>query len=364
MKRGVLLILLSGLAFSQNTVELRLLDGMNEAQRLIESAHKKEADKRSPYHFEKARAYRDIAYNLASDLDEVGSRVFLLKSFGSSSKASAGHKELDSINLISLEKPKRAQPYRDELYGEFYYAEEEEKPRFNEDYLRSFGVDIKSLNSLVTYLREDKGLSCAPLELAKVEAYYDGMAYEVSKQTPKANTLVSFYNRAYAEGIRAKEKIKVAKEVGLECYTGKPFVPELELARVEEPKPPKIEAPKAQEEPLTVTARVHFDFDKYNIKREYLPLLNEVLRVLKENPNVRVRIEGYTDNIGTKVYNDKLALRRAQEVKSYLVKAGVPEDRIDVVGFGKERYIADNTTPIGRFTNRRAEFIVIKVPVQ
>ncbi|MFN3947423.1 MAG: OmpA family protein, partial [Aquificaceae bacterium] len=55
---------------------------------------------------------------------------------------------------------------------------------------------------------------------------------------------------------------------------------------------------------------------------------------------------------------------RAQAVRDYLIRAGISADRIEVVGFGKERYIADNKTSIGRFTNRRAEFIVIQVPGQ
>jgi outer membrane protein OmpA-like peptidoglycan-associated protein len=113
-----------------------------------------------------------------------------------------------------------------------------------------------------------------------------------------------------------------------------------------------------------VRARMHFDFNKANIKKEYIPLLKEVAKVLKENPNINLRIEGYTDDIGTKAYNQKLALKRAMAVKDFLVKEGIQPERIQVVGFGKEKYIAENTTPIGRLTNRRAEFIVIQVPTQ
>lgn len=51
-------------------------------------------------------------------------------------------------------------------------------------------------------------------------------------------------------------------------------------------------------------------------------------------------------------------------VKDFLVKEGINPERIQIVCFGKERYIVENTTPIGRLTNRRAEFIVIQVPTQ
>ncbi len=77
-----------------------------------------------------------------------------------------------------------------------------------------------------------------------------------------------------------------------------------------------------------------------------------------------MRIEGYTDSIGTKAYNDKLALKRAKSVKDYLVKHGIPADRIEMVGYGKEKYIATNKTSIGRLTNRRADFIILRLSSQ
>jgi len=291
---------------------------------------------------------------LASDMDEVGSKLFMVKSFNSLSKAGSGKLDLDDIQFIT------------QLNTEMV------------EYQRSLGIDIDSLNSALRYARENKALSCAPAELARGEVYYDAMAYELSKPRPSVKRAVNFYEKAQIELKNAIQKVDIAKEGNLECYTGKPFVPE--LAKAEKPatgltptptqtseEPAKEPTPtptQTSEEPLMVTARVHFDFDKHSIKREYIPLLNEVVKTLKENPNVRVRIEGFTDNIGPKAYNDRLALRRAQAVRDYLVKAGIPADRIEVAGFGKERYIADNTTPIGRLTNRRAEFIVIQVPGQ
>ncbi|MDQ7082796.1 MAG: OmpA family protein [Aquificota bacterium] len=158
----------------------------------------------------------------------------------------------------------------------------------------------------------------------------------------------------------AESKLKVAMENELECYTGKRkvFVPPPE-EEVKEEKPKK--EPKFVEETLKITARIHFDFDKYNIRKEYIPILNEVVRTLKSNEFIKVRIEGFTDIVGTKEYNEKLALKRAESVKRYLVQKGVPEDKIEIVGFGKERFIAGNEDSIGRLTNRRVEFIVIKL---
>ncbi|MFN3976124.1 MAG: OmpA family protein [Aquificaceae bacterium] len=330
MKRFGLVILSSMIVFAQDAFQMRLLDGVNQMQRSIELAKEKNVDRLDPYHFEKARANRDVAYILASNMDEVGSKLFMVKSFNALSKAFSNKAELDEINLIKA--------------GDL--------PT----------IDVESLNSKLSYVRENKALSCAPAELARAEAFYEALSYELSKPKPDLANLVDFYYKAFADLGVAVEKVNVAREGRLECYTGEAYVPE--QAKAQELPPPAQEAMGPKAEPLMVAARVHFDFDKYTIKREYIPLLNEVVKILKENPNVRIRIEGYTDNIGPKAYNDKLALKRAKAVKDYLVKAGIPEDRIEIAGFGKEKYIASNDSPIGRFTNRRADFIVIQVPGQ
>jgi outer membrane protein OmpA-like peptidoglycan-associated protein len=215
-------------------------------------------------------------------------------------------------------------------------------------------------------IREEKAFSCAPKELANAEAYYEGLIHELSKERPKASLVQSLYDSFLSNYLLAKEKVEVAKGQSLVCYTGKVELP-IAQAEPQEPvaqKPVEPQEPAKVEEPLMVRARIHFDFNKADIKKEYIPLLKEVAKILKENPNINLRIEGYTDDIGTKAYNQKLALRRAMAVKDFLVKEGIKPERIQVVGFGKERYIAENTTPIGRLTNRRAEFIVIQVPTQ
>ncbi|MFN3870625.1 MAG: OmpA family protein, partial [Aquificaceae bacterium] len=232
----------------------------------------------------------------------------------------------------------------------------------------SLNIDLNLMTSKLLKLREEKALTCTPVELARAEAYYDALLYELSKEKPSPTHLIDFYQKGIRNIDIAFEKIEIAKRGSLECYTGEPFVPVVEETR-EIPETSAVgqlidEEIQRREEPLMVVARVHFDFNKANIKREYIPLLNEVVKTLKENPNIRIRVEGFTDDIGSKTYNDKLALRRAQAVRDYLIRAGISADRIEVVGFGKERYIADNKTSIGRFTNRRAEFIVIQVPGQ
>jgi len=335
----ILKVLTVAIMFSASAqqMDFRVSEGIAESQRLIEVAYKAGGREKSPYHFEKARAYRDLSVLFASEMEEISSKIFAMKSMNSASKSIEGSVELDKLSEPEL-------------------PSKEVKP----------SIDLKAIYADLQKIREEKAFSCAPKELANAEAYYEGLIHELSKERPKASLVQSLYDSFLSNYLLAKEKVEVAKKQSLVCYTGKVELP-VAQAEPKEPvvqKPVEPQEPAKVEEPLMVRARIHFDFNKASIKKEYIPLLKEVAKVLKENPNINLRIEGYTDDIGTKAYNQKLALKRAMAVKNFLVKEGIKPERIQVVGFGKERYIAENTTPIGRLTNRRAEFIVIQVPTQ
>ncbi|MHB9039171.1 MAG: OmpA family protein [Melioribacteraceae bacterium] len=109
-----------------------------------------------------------------------------------------------------------------------------------------------------------------------------------------------------------------------------------------------------------VLVGVNFAFDKSDLLPESYPVLDNAVKLLNEKPNVNVEIEGYTDYIDTKEYNQKLSEERAQTVKNYLVSKGIAENRLTTIGFGKSNPIADNTTEEGRAMNRRIVFRIIK----
>jgi len=88
--------------------------------------------------------------------------------------------------------------------------------------------------------------------------------------------------------------------------------------------------------------------------------LNLLASMLKEKPEYKLSINGYTDNVGSAASNVILSQNRAENVKNYLVKQGVAESRISAEGYGMENPIGDNTTPEGRAKNRRVEFLVTK----
>ena len=103
---------------------------------------------------------------------------------------------------------------------------------------------------------------------------------------------------------------------------------------------------------------VHFDFDKYNLKPEALKILDEAVTTLRENPDLRVTIEGHCDSIGTAEYNLALGERRANAARDYLVNRGIAASRMETVSYGEERPKADNSTEEGRALNRRASLVV------
>ena len=109
-----------------------------------------------------------------------------------------------------------------------------------------------------------------------------------------------------------------------------------------------------------VVKGVIFDYKKWDIKEEFNSNLSNIVDVLQKNPNMNIRIEGHTDNIGSMEYNIDLSQKRAQAVKNYLVGKGINESRVSIVGFGYKKPIAPNDTEEGRSLNRRAEIVPIK----
>ena len=103
---------------------------------------------------------------------------------------------------------------------------------------------------------------------------------------------------------------------------------------------------------------VHFDFDRYSLRPEAVRALDEAIRSLRENANLRIEIEGHTCNIGTAEYNLALGERRANAVREYLTSRGVSADRLRTVSYGEERPKFDNAREETRRLNRRAALVV------
>lgn len=110
----------------------------------------------------------------------------------------------------------------------------------------------------------------------------------------------------------------------------------------------------------TVTAAFHniqFRFDSYELTASDKNVLNQIVRVLKNNTSWNtLKVIGNTDNIGTREINQTRSEQRANAVKDYLVANGIPASKITTVGYGQTRPVASNDTEEGRQQNRRVEF--------
>lgn len=113
---------------------------------------------------------------------------------------------------------------------------------------------------------------------------------------------------------------------------------------------------------IEVLKEVQFAFDQANLLPEAFPILNEVVRLLKVNPDIElVSIEGHTDDVGTDQHNEELSQARARSVLNYIAKRGIAANRLESKGWGKRKPIAENQTAEGRQKNRRVEFHITKV---
>ncbi len=122
----------------------------------------------------------------------------------------------------------------------------------------------------------------------------------------------------------------------------------------------ELEAPvELLPDAISLSTDVLFAFDSAEINPEFTAEIDAAADLLLANPDVTVRIDGHTDNIGTLEYNQGLSERRAEAVASYLEDAGVARDRMTVAGFSFTQPIASNDTAEGRALNRRVEIDLI-----
>jgi outer membrane protein OmpA-like peptidoglycan-associated protein len=238
-------------------------------------------------------------------------------------------------------------------------------------------VDISKIQERFDKLKEKHALECSPEEYGMVESYLESLKAENNqsanslKLTVKIEGLLTKIEKNINSD-KDKDGIPCYKEIELGLNPNIPDVVEkVKVAQNKESEKSDIniinikekESPKTHKSitAFTQPLRVHFYSNSSKIKKEYLPYLNIVAKYLKTHPDVKVKIKGYTDNTGSKKYNDKLALKRAKAVKQYLVKLGVSPHRIMIDGAGKSEYIVSNNNELDRFTNRRAEFYIINL---
>jgi OOP family OmpA-OmpF porin len=131
------------------------------------------------------------------------------------------------------------------------------------------------------------------------------------------------------------------------------------------PKPAPPAPPAApMSEKVTNAADAFFDFDKAVLKDEGKAKLDDLVSKMPGMSLEVIIAVGHTDSIGADAYNEKLSVRRAEAVKSYLESKGVEKNRIYTEGKGEKQPVADNKTKEGRAKNRRVEIEVVGTRVK
>lgn len=102
---------------------------------------------------------------------------------------------------------------------------------------------------------------------------------------------------------------------------------------------------------------VYFAFDSYDVSSQYLPYVEAHAKWLLDHPDVKIVIQGNTDERGGREYNLALGQKRSEAVKQRMMLLGVPSDRIEAISFGKEKPVATGSTEEAWAQNRRADIV-------
>lgn len=120
----------------------------------------------------------------------------------------------------------------------------------------------------------------------------------------------------------------------------------------------KLREERERKRMMFLNEMVHFDFDKYNIRPDAAEVLKRKAEWLKENPEVKVIIEGHCDERGTNQYNLALGERRANSSKQFLIKLGIAAERMETISYGEERPLDPGHNEEAWAKNRRAQFVI------
>lgn len=113
---------------------------------------------------------------------------------------------------------------------------------------------------------------------------------------------------------------------------------------------------------LIMPGNITFPVDGYQIRSDFMPVLDSVAEVLYKFTDTRLQVAGHTDSTGARDYNYGLSERRANSVANYLANQGVDQGRLVTQGMGPDEPIASNDTASGRSENRRVELRIVAIP--
>lgn len=161
-----------------------------------------------------------------------------------------------------------------------------------------------------------------------------------------------------AVNLKNKEDIIVSVKKDGYAFTSN-IVSVKETSFDKQPKPIELKTDEATEGKSFVINNIYYNTNSAELKEESKIVLEAFADYLKENPKIKIEIQGHTDNVGNPSANQALSANRAFTVKAVLETFGVAGNRITAKGFGSSKPVAENTNEAGRARNRRTEFMIV-----
>lgn len=205
-------------------------------------------------------------------------------------------------------------------------------------------------------------------ELVRHYAYISKQKVSIARETAKMIAAQDEVKRAESERQRVLIEARKAEAIAAE-KRAEEALSQVEKERKEAEKARKraeeladrvnkLEAQQTERGLVLTLGDVLFDFDEATLKPGGERAAKNLATFLKEYPERRVLIEGFTDNIGNASYNKELSKRRAGPLRRELVARGISSSRIRIRGYGEKYPVASNNTEAGRQQNRRVEVII------
>lgn len=162
-----------------------------------------------------------------------------------------------------------------------------------------------------------------------------------------------------------KQEPKIIAEVTPEVKEISPPPPSAEIQTATKKAEPKIltelDAKTLKKGQIINVKKLFFEADTSSISEDSYTVLDEISSFLLENTEVNIEVGGHTNGTPSHEYCDRLSTARAKTVATYLVRQGVPPDRISFKGYGKRSPIASNKTASGRAKNQRVEIKILSI---
>jgi len=240
--------------------------------------------------------------------------------------ADGSDKEFDSYNFFN---GKNCMTVEGEKFFRAYTLKEGAKQASELQISRNYANAVKNIGGTVIFegLCEGEGSGCAE------NSGYFIMVGKVTKDNDELWVEVAPFNDGndYYLTIVVKEKMKqdVTANAMLDSLNSKGYI----------------------------ALYINFDTGKSTIKPESKPIISQIVEMMKSNPDLKLSVEGHTDNVGNPKSNQKLSEERAKAVVAAITAQGIDVKRLSSIGHGQDKPIADNNTEDGRAKNRRVELV-------